>query len=137
MYAMFARANSFNGDLSSWDVSAVTDMGLMFYMATSFNGMIKDWDVSSVATFVKMFYGASSFSRNLCWSISHDADTYLMMEGTAGGCWNCCDPPTYSPTTTSPTFSPTVNPTEFPTGSRVLSTAILDDTNIQTAVNEW
>merc|ERR1719334_2504077 len=100
MYGMFVRANSFNGDLSSWDVSAVTDMQLMFYGATSFNGMIKDWDVSSVTTFKSMFYDASSFSRNLCWNISHDADTSSMMEGTAGACWNCCDPslaPTYSP----------------------------------------
>ena len=30
MNRMFNRASSFNGDLSSWDVSIVADMGWMF-----------------------------------------------------------------------------------------------------------
>ena len=40
---------SFNGDLSSWDVSNVTDMHrFMFQDATNFNGDLSSWDVSSV-----------------------------------------------------------------------------------------
>ena len=35
---MFNRASSFNGDLSSWDVFIVVDMGRMFSHAINFNG---------------------------------------------------------------------------------------------------
>ena len=35
---MFNGATSFNGDLSSWNVSSVTDMTYMFFNAISFNG---------------------------------------------------------------------------------------------------
>ena len=38
---MFCGASSFNGDLSKWDVSKVTDMNQMFSCAKSFNGDIK------------------------------------------------------------------------------------------------
>ena len=48
MFAMFSDATVFNGDLSSWDVSSVTDMYAMFSDANSFNGDLTSWDVSSV-----------------------------------------------------------------------------------------
>ena len=57
MRAMFYEATSFNGDISTWDVSNVTGMGYMFYNATSFNGDIGNWDVSSVNNMVAMFTG--------------------------------------------------------------------------------
>ena len=38
----------FDGDLSKWDASNVTDMKLMFYNARSFNGDLSKWDVSMV-----------------------------------------------------------------------------------------
>ena len=37
--------SKFNGDISNWDVSNVTDMGYMFY-ESNFNGDISNWDVS-------------------------------------------------------------------------------------------
>ena len=45
---MFNGATSFNGDLSAWDVSAVTNMISMFYNANAFNGDLSAWDVSAV-----------------------------------------------------------------------------------------
>ena len=42
------RFQSFNKDLSCWDVSKVTDMDQMFFYASSFNNDLSSWDVSSV-----------------------------------------------------------------------------------------
>ena len=38
----------FNGDLSKWDVSSVTNMKDMFSYAEIFNSDLSKWDVSSV-----------------------------------------------------------------------------------------
>ncbi|MBA4744053.1 MAG: BspA family leucine-rich repeat surface protein [Muricauda sp.] len=69
MTGMFYGANSFNGDLSDWDVSHVTNMRAMFYGATSFNGDLSGWDVNNVNTMENMFNGATSFNGDLsAWS---------------------------------------------------------------------
>ena len=65
MSSMFDGATDFNGDLSSWDVSSVTDMNNMFYYATSFNQPLNDWDVSSVTEMDGMFFYTPSFTQNL------------------------------------------------------------------------
>ena len=43
---MFSKSQ-FNGDISKWDVSNVTNMGNMF-SKSPFNGDISNWDVSNV-----------------------------------------------------------------------------------------
>ena len=60
MSDMFRGASSFNSDLSSWNVSNVTDMSLMFYHTTSyFTSDLSSWDVSKVTDMSAIFTGAS------------------------------------------------------------------------------
>ena len=72
---MFQNASSFNGDISGWDVSAVTNISGLFQGATSFNSDISGWDVSAVTNFYNMFYGASAFNQNLSsWQVDSATD---------------------------------------------------------------
>ena len=74
MSGMFGGANSFNGDISGWDVSGVTDMNAMFQEAL-FNGDISSWDVSSVTDMSGMFFGATSFNSDISeWDVSGVTD---------------------------------------------------------------
>ena len=69
---LFYNRAGFNGDISRWDVSSVTDMRHTFNRATSFNGDISQWDVSNVTTMNFMLNGATSFTHQLggAWSTS-------------------------------------------------------------------
>ncbi|HMP99492.1 MAG TPA: BspA family leucine-rich repeat surface protein [Cyclobacteriaceae bacterium] len=70
MSNMFANASSFNGDLSTWNVSNITDMSRMFSAATSFNGNISTWNVSQVTDMNNMFFAAFVFNQDLSsWNV--------------------------------------------------------------------
>ena len=60
MNSMFWRADSFDGNVSEWDVSQVTDMSYMFGGADSFNGDLSSWNVSQVRDMNQMFSSATS-----------------------------------------------------------------------------
>ncbi len=60
---------NFNGDISVWDVSSVTNMARMFSDASEFNGDLSTWDVSSVADMRCMFRGATSMTDLPHWRV--------------------------------------------------------------------
>jgi len=58
----------FNGDISKWDVSKVTNMDGMFF-GSSFSGDISKWDVSKVTNMEDMFY-SSRFNGDISkWNV--------------------------------------------------------------------
>ena len=65
MGMIFALATSFNGDLSKWDTSQVTNVEGIFYGATSFNGDLAKWDTRKATNMGLMFEGATSFKGDL------------------------------------------------------------------------
>lgn len=72
MKAMFYGAKSFNQDISNWDVSKVEDMQYMFSSAESFNQDINNWDVSNVTNMSGIFSGAKSFNYDIGnWDVSN------------------------------------------------------------------
>ncbi len=75
----------FNGDISRWNVSSVTNMFYMFKSASAFNGDISDWDVSSVTSMFGMFNEAHAFNQNISsWDVSSVTDmSYMFREARA------------------------------------------------------
>ena len=83
MSGMFIYAGSFDGDLSGWDVSDVRDMSYAFYAAYSFNGDLSGWDVSGVTDMYRMFHRAGSFNQNMgSWYVVLDNASIDIGSGT-------------------------------------------------------
>ncbi len=73
--------NKFNGDISKWDVSNVTDMYAMFYNSF-FNGDISKWKTEKVTDMGNMF-GFSYFNGDISkWNVSNVKDMHDMFAYT-------------------------------------------------------
>ena len=71
----------FNGDISRWVVSSVTDMSSMFEGST-FNGDISTWEVVNVENMKSMFKN-SSFNQMIDrWNVSSVTDMSYMFQDT-------------------------------------------------------
>ena len=70
----------FNGDISRWNTSNVTDMTGMFYKA-KFNGDISNWDVSNVKDVWGMF-SYSKFTGDISkWNVCNAKNVCYMFIG--------------------------------------------------------
>ena len=61
---MLRNQTNYNEDLSSWNVSNVTDMANTFFGSTSFDQNLSYWDIANVTNF-------TNFSRNITFSTSN------------------------------------------------------------------
>ncbi|MDB4603704.1 BspA family leucine-rich repeat surface protein, partial [Cyclobacteriaceae bacterium] len=72
LYQLFLTKETFNQDISSWDVSNVTNMSYMFNYASSFNQDISGWDVSNVKNMELMFFADSAFNQDISsWDVGN------------------------------------------------------------------
>ena len=70
-----------SGDISSWDVSSVTNMFEMFRNARNFNLPLTNWDVSNLTNMKGLFRNASKFNQPLnSWNTSKVTDVSNMFE---------------------------------------------------------
>lgn len=78
----FARAESFTGDISRWDVGGVTTMAGMFRRAANFNADISRWDTGSVLDMSNMFLNCAAFNQDLSsWNVSSVKNFAGMVSG--------------------------------------------------------
>ena len=72
MEGFFLGAHSFNQDIGNWDVSKVINMRSLFIYARAFNQDISKWDVSNVTNMQNMFYEAYHFNKDISsWNTSN------------------------------------------------------------------
>ena len=74
MNHMFVSQQSFNQDISSWDVSSVKGFQYMFYRAYSFNQPIGSWDTSTATNMKHMFESARAFNQSLSWKLAPNCE---------------------------------------------------------------
>ena len=83
MSGLFVNCKNFNCDLSKWDVSNVKDMSYMFQFCNDLNCDLSGWDVSNVTNMRDMFDTCERLECDLSsWNVSNVLD----MRGMFYGC---------------------------------------------------
>ena len=78
----FHNKTSFNQDISSWDTGSARNMSNMFYNNDSFNQDISGWDTSSVTNISYMFNDATAFNQDINgWDTSSVTNISYMFSG--------------------------------------------------------
>ena len=86
MANMFREVTPLDVDIGYWDVSSVTNMGTMFKGAQYFNQDLNSWDVSNVTEMYQMFVVAKSFNGNISsWDVSNVGNGDNGVPGTLMG----------------------------------------------------
>lgn len=82
--AAITQAASAGDDITTCDVSGVTDMAFLFNGLGSFNQDIGDWDTSNVTNMVYMFENAFLFNQNIGrWNTSNVTQMYGIFQRAA------------------------------------------------------
>ncbi|MGY8925336.1 MAG: BspA family leucine-rich repeat surface protein [Flavobacteriales bacterium] len=80
-----SAATTTYGNISTWDVSQVTDMSGLFKDKTTFNDDIGSWNVNSVTNMSEMFRGATLFNQPIGnWDVSSVTDMNFMFGNPYG-----------------------------------------------------
>ncbi|WP_415275121.1 BspA family leucine-rich repeat surface protein [Candidatus Pelagibacter sp. Uisw_116] len=78
----FHNKTSFNQDISSWDTGSARNMSNMFYNNDLFNQDISGWDTSSVTNISYMFNDATAFNGDISsWDTSSVTNISYMFSG--------------------------------------------------------
>ncbi len=79
----FQACDAFNGDITRWDTSSITNFGSLFNSCNIFNGKIGVWDTSSVTKMNGMFTGCDAFNQDLSgWDVSNVTTFSGFMNGS-------------------------------------------------------
>ena len=76
--------NTFNDDISEWNVINVTTMSYMFWNARCFNQSLHHWNISNVTNINDMFRNAISFNQPLTsWNVSNVTNMRAMFDSAS------------------------------------------------------
>jgi surface protein len=92
MSNLFYGSSSFNGDISHWDTSAVTNMDDLF-RSTPFNQNIGAWNTAAVTSMQRVFMDARAFNQDIgSWDTSAVTNMHSLFRDTSFnqniGAWN-------------------------------------------------